>query len=95
MTKQATHHATMTMLAAGKATGEWSTREPRTISVHSARAEIRYARREGATVHIHETTSHGGVQMHVAHAHFPAGTWDDSTEMVHIYEIPTAALTAL
>lgn len=67
----------------------------RRISIRDARAGINTARRSQANVHVYETTDRDGTPTHIAYAHHGPGTWDNVDHATEIYEIPTAALTAL
>ncbi|MEU4727138.1 hypothetical protein [Streptomyces sp. NPDC023588] len=68
---------------------------PERLTTSTARQLIRRGRRANAAVHIYETTDRDGTPIHIAHVQFGPGLYDNVESVTDIYEIPTAALTAL
>ncbi|MGP3687416.1 hypothetical protein ACTVZO_22400 [Streptomyces sp. IBSNAI002] len=68
---------------------------PERISVDIARQCIRRGRRSNATVNVYETTDREGTALHVAYVHYGPELYDGADFVTDIYEMPTAALTAL
>ncbi|QCX79107.1 hypothetical protein C9F11_27525 [Streptomyces sp. YIM 121038] len=68
---------------------------PERLSADTARACIRRGRRGRANVRVFETTDRTGTAVHIVHIHFGPGRWRDIDAVTDIYEVPTAALTAV
>ncbi|WP_406104722.1 hypothetical protein OG698_21320 [Streptomyces sp. NBC_01003] len=70
---------------------------PEFLSADTVRGLIRRARRNTGVeaVHVYECADRTGAPLHIAYVRFASGNWSNVTDVIDIYEIPTAALTDL
>ncbi|RPF33596.1 hypothetical protein [Streptomyces sp. TLI_185] len=74
------------------------TYRPEHLNADTVRRLIRRARtnRTGVeAVHIYECTGRDGTAVHIAYIRYAPDHWSNVTDVLDVYEIPTAALTDL